>query len=595
LRTQTSALAAAMMLITTAAFAGFSSFDDPDVPGERIVTAVVDLNGKRARDLEVHVYYSDNETAVRERRRDDEYYRGKGQIEDIGGGKARVNFIFPHRDFPVPLPGVPVTDSRSKVYNSPSTIHYFWDVSNGGGKSELRSFPMPRLLRIGYMGDSFASGEGAPNAVDMMASPEDRWDDPDAHRSSRSGGELALRKLRYQHPEWAIRWVNTTCSGAELDDFVGPDVRDTFTKPPQLEQVREWLDGRQTLDILLTDGGGNDVGFAPMGSAAMLAFGGDVRNDPRIIEMANNAVPFLPGIYDGIADAIVSERHGFKVGRVIWMNYPVPLYDKEGDICGTRHAGFCWGPVEMQIAREDFEFVRDRLLIPLNRHMAEAVARNGWTLVDISARAGNHGICNCDSPYINTIGASLTIQFDERGTMHPNATGFREIYRDPVYNQLVTSIKSWHTQLHDERNASEQARRAAAIAEAKAKARAAAAFKARFQEMVVFAAMKSNIRKMDVSKLKVAGAAKVTLKPTPTPAPAEKTATKASTAKKATTAAGRIAARKSLTRAAGEVEPEVPTDTEVGVFTPEMFLAPEDLAPLPPRVLDTAGEEGEVE
>jgi hypothetical protein len=37
-----------------------------------------------------------------------------------------------------------------------------------------------------------------------------------------------------------------------------------------------------------------------------------------------------------------------------------------------------------------------------------------------------HGVCNCDDPYFNTIGASLAIQGDVFGTMHPNREGHKQ-------------------------------------------------------------------------------------------------------------------------------------------------------------------------
>jgi hypothetical protein len=59
-------------------------------------------------------------------------------------------------------------------------------------------------------------------------------------------------------------------------------------------------------------------------------------------------------------------------------------------------------------------------------------------------------------------------QGDVYGTVHPNITGFREIYRDPLYSQLNTSLlKFYKDYLAD---AKERAKEAA---KAKAKAKLA--------------------------------------------------------------------------------------------------------------------------
>jgi hypothetical protein len=113
------------------------------------------------------------------------------------------------------------------------------------------------------------------------------------------------------------------------------------------------------------------------------------------------------------------------------------------------------------------------MFIPLNKAVKAAAEKYGWDLVDVFETSKNNGLCNCADAWFNTLGRSVwDVQGDERGTMHPNAKGYRLIYQDKVYNQLVASIRDWHRELrHD---AIERAK-AKAIAKINAKARAAAA------------------------------------------------------------------------------------------------------------------------
>ena len=90
-------------------------------------------------------------------------------------------------------------------------------------------------------------------------------------------------------------------------------------------------------------------------------------------------------------------------------------------------------------------------------------------------RALRNGICNCEG-YFNTVGQSLFLQGDQNGTMHPNIAGFREIYRDPIYNQLNSSVDRFHTDYIADA-------KARAIAAAKERAKAAAAFKAKMSQL----------------------------------------------------------------------------------------------------------------
>ncbi len=442
-----------------------------------MATAILDLKGLRLDKVSVSVVFSDNQDAVQNafdirKRNPATYSTGRAALQDLRNGTARATFIFPHRDHP---------GAGGKVYPSHTKVFYAWAedfVPTGATttltiNSPVRSFDMPRFLIIAYIGDSYAAGEGAPNEAGPGKAAAARWDNEECHRSKRSGGALGLERLKEKHPEWAIRYVNVTCSGATLFEFTEARIRPSViggvgsSEPAQFLQIANWLkdNNRKVVDILLADGGGNDVGFAPIATSGFTAFISDISKDETVKAQVRDGLSGLAGGYDTIDAKIKSEFYGFSVGRVVWMNYPNPLTDKNGKLCSPQSQGLCWGPLERQITDTDMVFLRDSVFVPLNKEVKKAAEKYGWDLVDISQRSVDHGICNCEVPFFNTLGQALWIQGDASGTMHPNARGYRMVWRDPVLQQLERSIALWHAELKEDN-------RDRAIAKAKEKAAA---------------------------------------------------------------------------------------------------------------------------
>jgi len=130
---------------------------------------------------------------------------------------------------------------------------------------------MPRPLTIAYLGDSYASGEGAKGSGSWMHEP--------CHRSSNSGGELAIKRLKEEKKEFEIDYINTTCSGARLLDYFAEAQKVEPGKTPvkqgiQVDLVINWLATKNYdgIDVLLADGGGNDIGFGNIVSGGLLTF-----------------------------------------------------------------------------------------------------------------------------------------------------------------------------------------------------------------------------------------------------------------------------------------------------------------------------------
>jgi hypothetical protein len=441
----------------------FSGFHAPFYPGERKATVVVELKGVNPDKVDLILYYSTNKVDV-ERNLASHAVARKQEMEN---SRIKGEFIFPHRDHPRPNDD---TDVNPRIYNADDpVIYYKWvkRIKSGSGMQYVddvvRQFEMPRLLIIAYAGDSYAAGEGAPE------DENDKWIDDDCHRSERSGGMRAIKKLIAQHPEYGIRYINVTCSGAEISDFTSADIRSAplvgsaaWSRPAQLFKIQEWMKERKrkVVDLFLMGIGGNDVGFGPIGTSTLLA---GTSNLPEVKSLAEDGFASISGAYDNL-DIAIRAGYEFEVGRIIIFNYPDPTRQSDGEFCHPDVGGLnpldCWGLVEKRIRKEDFEFLYTDFVVKLNDAVKSAAERNGWDLVNIQNNSRKHGLCNCADPYFNTLGQSFAMQGDIYGTIHPNATGYKKIYRDEVYAQLLSSIRK---EQEDLRNA--------AIAAAKAKSR----------------------------------------------------------------------------------------------------------------------------
>lgn len=476
----------------------FSNFNAPDLPGERRAVIDIELRGLAMSTYTVRCFYSTDSMkvvrALSNLAQPGDVSIATAKRDALGTDKMRCSIIFPHSKHPTPNS----SDVRPAQIGAPNRVFCAWVRSHSiqGAReqvsvtSAVSGFKMPRLLVISYSGDSYASGEGAPNSNDA----NNRWDmedgaNGDCHRSEKSGGVRAIKKLRNEHPEWAIKYVNVTCSGALLQDFYDFRTRGTNgTLRPQLEQIKDKIGSRSTVDIFLSDGGGNDVVLVDIGTNALTDVFGDICDDAGMQRSLNDAISNVPDRYQFIADILKSGRNpltnrdiGYKVGKVVWFNYPSPLTDKTGKLCSPSTYDFkpdnskpknaldavgqvignatgtigntvsqavdCWGPLEKQISDCDWRWLRDNIFPKINGAIANASRENQWDLVDVSGRAIRHGMCNCEEPYFNTLGQSLGTQGDHRGTMHPNSTGFSEIYVEPIAEQLEKSIMTYHNEL----------------------------------------------------------------------------------------------------------------------------------------------------
>ena len=416
----------------------------PDEPGERKAISVVKLKGIPVNKVSVSIVYGTDSLEVKNafdlrKRNPSKFYETKATLKDLKNDHVEATIIFPHLGLE--------PKNRERVFSYGTKVFFAWartHVPNGASEeltinSNVSSFVMPRPITIAYMGDSYASGEGAKGTG--------RWADEACHRSNNSGGVLAIKKLMKERQELEFDYVNTTCSGARVIDYflvaqpVEPNKNPT-KQDKQLDLVKRWLasNNYNNLDILLADGGGNDIGFGNLVGDGLFSFFKELRTNKQLNSELDRALNNLPDVYESFMVALNAD---VTPSKIVWMNYPNPLIG-EGDRLCYQNIGNpfdCWGVLENQISNEDWVYINENIFNKLNQKVQDAATRHNWDLVDVSKKANGFGICNCNG-YFNTAGQSFEKQGDQYGTFHPNERGFKNIYEQAVYKKLDANVTS---------------------------------------------------------------------------------------------------------------------------------------------------------
>lgn len=480
----------------------------PDRVGERVLSFSCPLDGIAKKDLEVWVYYSTNKSDLAS----ENCPRGRASCSKIAGDPSKMlcKFYFPHQDHDKPniihpeeLGGaepptednmrdfifqlqknssikqahtICFTDKSPKIINSPSLVYYKVVRERKATKrtSDIFEFTMPRVFVIGYMGDSYASGEGAPY------SGSDKWDDDFCHRSEKSGGMRGINKLIERRRDLVVRVINTTCSGAKIGHIIhNRQVKGNSSRKPQLEQIEDWCkaNNRDNIDIMLMGVGGNSMGFVPLAKAAIVGPIEKVATKQSVVfdfdkESGNtvNLLRELPGKYDTLNYFL--ENQNYSIGKVLMMNYPNMLHGQGNELCNNDFINSllkdpinlfsCFPKPETNLLFNHINLFKS-ILTDLNEAIRNASERHGWELIRISA-INSHGLCNCKEPYFNTTISSSITQGDLDGAIHPNSDGYMELYRDNVYSVLKEAVSEVQQKEYVER-------RKNAIQDAKAEAK----------------------------------------------------------------------------------------------------------------------------
>jgi lysophospholipase L1-like esterase len=268
-------------------------------------------------------------------------------------------------------------------------------------------------LRIVAVGDSYASGEGAPGPA---------WIDSSCHRSPIAGPQDAAARLNV----FPQSFMSFACSGATTSSLLGPNGQ--FNRLPV-----------GPIDALTISIGGNDIGFAEVVKTC-------VSTPPNLMgcdaldASVSNALADLPAALLRVFAAVPA-----RVSNVFVTQYPDPTTGAGGALCGTIESPAFHGLEGISAA--EAAWASSRIVDRLNATLRAAVDAANDRLPEphpvfhfvngISFRFFRHGYCTgLGSPapwawpnprFIATPVDSLTRQGDPNGTMHPNDLGQQAI------------------------------------------------------------------------------------------------------------------------------------------------------------------------
>ncbi|MHB1559217.1 MAG: hypothetical protein ACYC61_17320 [Isosphaeraceae bacterium] len=278
------------------------------------------------------------------------------------------------------------------------------------------------------IGDSYASGEGNPVVASSTApqwayspSPAMNAENANAHRSTISGPAEFAYQLQQANPHEAVTFVSVADSGASIPAGVlGPMpsiANPAIMLPAQIDELRQLI-GTQHIDVLTVSLGANTVGISRLVEQVVsnTLTGSPTRG--AIIARVNARLARLPAQFARLAAAI----RPLDPTQVLITPYP--------DITRNQFGQFetVFGPTGLPlVSRADARLVSQQFIAPLDRRIAVAARRHGWTLVSgITADFRTHGYPS-SSPWIQTLPQSLAMEGSPDGTFHPNALGEQDI------------------------------------------------------------------------------------------------------------------------------------------------------------------------
>lgn len=338
----------------------------------------------------------------------------------------------------------------------------------------------PQTLRVAFMGDSFAAGEGSPNLTGATWTAPN----PNCHNSDENGRSGAARRIQAQLAEQAglfgrrLEFIDVACSGATINgSILGENYRGVIPLttsgpgpvgppiPSQLTQVRQWLNGAE-LDVLILSVGGNDSGFGDVVTKCMTPLT-TCKNDPALETVIRQGklgnteyvgLDFLAGAYTNMKNRIDAD---LKPKAVYVIGVPNPLRDQDGRFCHRFDDGVGILPTSLtdplnnpfiqmvgfstigtlspaEVDREEAEWIEQTLITPLNARLsqiANSFSSSGWRFVDIESMTRLHGFCSQDA-WFHTFKTSLATQGDFNGVAHPKRSGY-QVYEAFTFRLLA--------------------------------------------------------------------------------------------------------------------------------------------------------------
>lgn len=258
------------------------------------------------------------------------------------------------------LPGEGIHDVKLEVFAPGASIPYLTRTTTARVRDYL----------IVLLGDSAASGEGAPDFERPSYGEVGTWVDRRCHRSEQAAVPRAVQELE-NDPHSTVTFLNFACSGATLNlweegqggGILAPyagiepteaaaeygDNDPSFYLPAQVDQLAyalRWGPGNQyvhnprKVDMLLTTGGINDVRFSKLALACVLLdncqdqttsfYGSGANTVPAVFE---DLASRIPEGYIALRDAL--EEEGIEVEKTYVMQYPGAFEKDNGARCTT--------------------------------------------------------------------------------------------------------------------------------------------------------------------------------------------------------------------------------------------------------------------
>jgi lysophospholipase L1-like esterase len=277
-------------------------------------------------------------------------------------------------------------------------------------------------FQVVALGDSFASGQGAPDRPFRWWRPWDPvgWADRRCNRSNYAPSAQAVMLLEQRGESVGLQ--SFACSGASIEDGLldsqmGPEpAPGDLPLLPQVAALKDYAQGAH-VDAVTIVAGGNDIYFQRIVMACM-AFGCQVNRS-----LVDQRLAYLPALLDEMAQKI-KEIPNLDPASVLLVEYPDPSHGADGSPCDRAP------PLDALalLTKEDALWAGEYVLPRLNHEICLAARRNGFRYVgSVSSRFHQHGYCAQPQNFINSIGESNLRQHHYRGGLHPNAEGHRQV------------------------------------------------------------------------------------------------------------------------------------------------------------------------
>jgi lysophospholipase L1-like esterase len=276
------------------------------------------------------------------------------------------------------------------------------------------------------LGDSYASGQGAPNDQKWFRFCTSPWNDQRCNRSKWAPTTQAVERLRARG--YDIVYRSFACSGASITEgLIGP-YRGQQPRPgdpllePQLNELAALAQNPGDVDAVTISAGGNDALFGPIVATCMLP-----PSDCDIINpFVEEALVTLSENLDTLAVQIEGEIE-IEPHRILLVGYADPTRRSDGSFCDREPDADPLAGIDAEEARWAAEYV----LPKLNRRLCLAALQRGWSYVAAPEEFETRGWCSDPDDFrenwINTGFQSLAKQNTPFGMMHPTRDGHHAV------------------------------------------------------------------------------------------------------------------------------------------------------------------------